>query len=66
MVQTKNQAQPKQQKIWSDIEVTSTQYNLNIAPMCFATWEVIVATKNQAEVLLETKNQAQVMIETNN
>ena len=25
---------------WSDIEVTSTQYNLNIAPMCFAAWEL--------------------------
>ena len=27
---------PGSKNYWSDIEVTSTQYNLYIAPMCFA------------------------------
>ena len=31
---------PRQQNYWSDIEITSTQYNLNITPMCFAAWVV--------------------------
>ena len=31
---------PGRRNYWSDIEVTSTQYNLNIAPMCFAVWEI--------------------------
>ena len=30
---------PGSKNYWSDIEVTSTQYNLNIAPMCFAAWD---------------------------
>ena len=30
---------PGSKNYWSDIEVTSTKYNLNIAPMCFAAWE---------------------------
>ena len=29
---------PGSKNYWSDTEVTSTQYNLNIAPMCFAAW----------------------------
>ena len=32
---------PGSKNYWSDIEVISTQYNLNIAPMCFAAWVVL-------------------------
>ena len=31
---------PGSKNYWSDIEVTSTQYNLIIVPMCFAAWDV--------------------------
>ena len=31
---------PGSKNYWSDIEVTSTQYNLNIAPMVFAAWNL--------------------------
>ena len=30
---------PGSKNYWSDVEVTSTQYNLNITPMCFAAWD---------------------------
>ena len=31
---------PGSKNYLSDIEVTSTQYNLNIASMCFAAWDI--------------------------
>ena len=34
---------PGSKNYWSEIEVTSTQYKLNIAPMCFAAWAVSFA-----------------------
>ena len=51
---------------WSDIKVTSTQYDLNIAPMCFAAWVVFKLKKVWQFIRLITQKQNNTIIHARN